>query len=105
MRRIAVPLIAAVVLAGCAGSPVADPATNPTDMALAEPACLSVAETERADFVGLDQAAAEELAAAEGLVVREVGRDGECFIVTEDHRDDRINLEYADGVVVGAAIY
>ena len=60
-------------------------------------------ETPAPGYIGLDEEEASALAAEEGLEIREVGRDGECFPITMDLRDDRINVEYADGVVVGAA--
>ena len=46
-----------------------------------------------------------DLADERGLEVREVGRDGECFPVTDDFRDNRINFEFQGDRVVGAAIY
>lgn len=70
-----------------------------------EPVCISDTATPAPDFLGLAEEAAAELADERGLDVREVGRDGECFPVTEDLRENRVNLEYMDDVVVGAAIY
>lgn len=72
---------------------------------LPEPVCISEVGEPAADFVGLTEAEAGDLADERELQVREVGRDGECFVVTDDFRTDRINLEFADDVVVGAAIY
>ena len=49
-------------------------------------------------------AQAEEKADEEGLQVREVGRDGECFAITMDLRQDRVNIEVVGDMVVGAYI-
>lgn len=57
------------------------------------------------DYVGLEEAEVVALAAEQDLELREVGRDGECFPTTMDYREDRVNVEYVDGVVVGAAIF
>lgn len=74
--------------------------------ALPDPVCISPADEGWApDFVGLSEERATALARSRNLEVREVGRDGECFIITMDLRNNRINLELVDGVVVGAAIY
>lgn len=72
---------------------------------LPEPVCISEAGALAPDFVGLTEGEANDLAEERGLQVREVGRDGECFVVTEDFRTDRVNLEFAGDLVVGAAIY
>lgn len=91
-----------LVLAACSQGGTADVAAG----SLPEPDCVWVTEDNTVDeFVGLDADAAEKLAAEMGLEVRVLGADGECFIVTDDYRTNRVNLEYADGVVVGAAIY
>jgi hypothetical protein len=71
-----------------------------------EPVCIPEGtETPAPEYIGLTEEEAVELAEEQGLTVREVGRDGECHIITMDLRDDRINLEYVDGIVVGAAIF
>lgn len=70
-----------------------------------DPVCISDTGTPAPDFLGLTEEAAADLADERGLDVREVGRDGECFPVTMDLRENRVNLEYIDDVVVGAAIY
>lgn len=72
---------------------------------LPDPVCISEVGTPTSDFVGLSEDEATELAEERDLQVRVVGRDGECFPVTEDLRNDRVNLELVDDVVVGAAIY
>lgn len=75
---------------------------GPPSDSLPEPACVPHTDS---PFLGLTEGEAYDLAAAHGLTVRVVGRDGECFAVTLDLRDDRINLELVDGVVVGADVY
>jgi hypothetical protein len=62
-------------------------------------------ENPATECVGLEEADAVDLAAEQGLELREVGRDGECFPTTMDYREDRVNVEYVDGVVVGAGIF
>lgn len=87
------------VLVACDG----DGEGSPDD--LPEPMCISEVGSEAPDFLGLTEAEAADLAEQRELQVREVGRDGECFAVTDDLRTDRINLEFRDDRVVGAAIY
>ena len=66
--------------------------------------CLSADQGEPADeYVGLDEAAAEDLAESQDLTLRVVGRDGECMAITMDLREDRVNVEIVDGTVVAAA--
>lgn len=92
-------LLAAVVglaLVGCGSG----------DDDLAEAVCITDGtENQTPEYVGLDETEAMALAAEQGLEFREVGRDGECFPITMDLRDDRVNVEYADGLVIAAAIY
>lgn len=69
-----------------------------------EPVCIPEGtETPAPEYLGLDEEAATALAEEQNLTVREVGRDGECGAITMDLRTDRINLEFIDGIVVGAA--
>jgi hypothetical protein len=42
---------------------------------------------------------------AEGRTVRIASEDGEYFALTEDYRDDRVNLEILVGLVVGASAW
>ncbi|MDW3214746.1 MAG: hypothetical protein R8G01_12150 [Ilumatobacteraceae bacterium] len=68
--------------------------------------CLTAEQGDPApDYVGLDEAEAQELANSEGLTMRVVGRDGECDAITLDLRDDRVNVDLVDGVVVAAAYF
>ena len=47
---------------------------------------------------------AKELAGFNGFAIRTVREDGEQFIVTMDHRMDRINIDVENGIVVAARI-
>jgi hypothetical protein len=89
-------ILSFTALAACSGGPGAPPDSLP------EPVCVPNTDS---PFVGLTEEEAYDLAATQGLTVRVVGRDGECFAVTLDLRDDRINLELVAGVVVGADVY
>jgi hypothetical protein len=55
-------------------------------------------------FLGLTEDEAVDLAAAAGWEARIVARDGELLDVTDDLRDDRINLTITDGVVAAVSI-
>lgn len=89
------------------GSGHQDPSTpEPADGPIPDPVCIwSDPTRSQPDFVGLSVGRAVVLAESRGLNVREVGRDGECFVVTDDLRNDRVNFEIHDDVVVAAAIY
>ena len=52
--------------------------------------------------VGMTKQAAVDYLEAEGRTVRIASEDGEYFALTEDYRDDRVNLELLVGLVVGA---
>jgi hypothetical protein len=106
LMRTAIAVIAAtaVLVAGCGDDDLTTtPGTSPPPP---EPACLPNAPDDPApDYVGLTAARAEERADDDGLQVRVVGQDGECFAVTDDLRPDRVNVELDDDVVIGAARY
>jgi len=91
--------LAVTVLAACgSGSDAAD--------LPGEPVCIPEGTEEPApEYLGLNEQEAADLAEEQGLDLREVGRDGECLAITMDLRDDRINVEYVDGIVVGAALF
>jgi hypothetical protein len=97
IQRILFFVVATTLIGACAVDGAPDPP--------AEPVCITDAFGAEPDFVGLTETQADELAADLGLEVREVGRDGECFAVTDDFRQDRINLEFAGAEVIAAAIY
>jgi hypothetical protein len=52
--------------------------------------------------VGMTKEAAVDLLESEGRTVRIASEDGEYFALTEDYRDDRVNLDLLVGLVVGA---
>ena len=52
--------------------------------------------------VGMTKQAAIDYLEAEGRTVRIASEDGESFALTEDYRDDRVNLDILVGLVVGA---
>lgn len=94
MRLVSALTVLALVLVACGAG----------DDDLPAAVCvLEGSETPAPDYVGLSEEEAVVLAAEQGYDLREVGRDGECFPTTMDYRDDRVNVEYVDGVVVGAA--
>jgi hypothetical protein len=96
-KKLSILLVALLALAAC-GDDAGDELPG-------EPVCIPDTAAEAPDFVGLGEEEAQEMAESRGLDVREVGRDGECFPVTLDLRQDRVNLEYVGDVVVGAGIY
>ena len=55
--------------------------------------------------VGMTKQAAIDFLEAEGRTVRIASEDGEFFALTEDYRDDRVNLEILVGLVVGASAW
>jgi hypothetical protein len=57
------------------------------------------------DYVGKSEADATALAESRKLTVRVVGKDGECGMVTDDLRTDRVNLYLEDGTVTAAGAF
>lgn len=55
--------------------------------------------------MGMTKAAATSFIEAEGRSWRVASEDGEFFALTEDYRDDRINLDLVLGLVVGASAW
>jgi len=55
-------------------------------------------------LIGLDYAEAQRRATAAGYSTRVTGRDGTPFPVTQDWREDRINVWVTDGKVTSARI-
>ena len=55
--------------------------------------------------MGMTQAEAISFIEAEGRSWRIASEDGEFFALTEDYRDDRINLDLVLGLVVGASAW
>jgi hypothetical protein len=56
------------------------------------------------DVVGRSEKDAVAAIEQAGLVARTVMRDGEAFVVTDDHRTDRINLTVEGGTVIRADV-
>ena len=56
-------------------------------------------------IMGMTKDAAISLIEAEGRSWRIASEDGEFFALTEDYRDDRINLDLVLGLVVGASAW
>jgi len=57
------------------------------------------------EVMGMTKQAAIDYLEAEGRTVRIASEDGEYFALTEDYRDDRVNLEILVGLVVGASAW
>ena len=55
--------------------------------------------------VGMTKQAAIDFLEGKNLSVRIAYEDGEYFALTEDYRDDRVNLEVLVGIVVGATAW
>jgi hypothetical protein len=55
-------------------------------------------------YLGLSTPEAKQYAAEQNQTIRIAGRDGECFALTMDYRDNRVNIYLENGVVVAAAI-
>jgi len=53
--------------------------------------------------VGMTKQAAIDYLEKASLTVRIASEDGESFALTEDYRDDRVNLDVLVGIVVGAS--
>ena len=96
---------AEVTTPGSGGDDTTEPAPPGEGDEMPAPVCLGTDQPERPEYRGIAVDAAIDLAADQGLDVREVGRDGECFPVTDDLRDDRVNIEVVGDMVVAAAIY
>jgi hypothetical protein len=55
--------------------------------------------------VGMTKQAAIDYLEKASLTVRIASEDGEFFALTEDYRDDRVNLDLLVGIVVGASAW
>jgi len=55
--------------------------------------------------VGMTKQAAIDYLEKASLTVRIASEDGESFALTEDYRDDRVNLDVLVGIVVGASAW
>jgi hypothetical protein len=117
MSRLAGVLVIAVALLTSCGGDEGDGLTEGTPPPSASPSVASnpcvpeggpelppdvAAVTEQ--FIGLSGQDAKALAREQDLTTRVAGRDGECFAMTLDYREDRVNLYLEDGLVVAATI-
>jgi hypothetical protein len=106
MKRSSILLLVAGLSFATACGSDDDAESPPAGTSTLADGCISAEQGEPADgYVGLDETGAQELAASEGLTVRVVGVDGECLPMTMDLRDDRVNLDIVDGVVVTASMF
>jgi len=106
MNRFAIVLFIAGMsfVAGCGSDD--DAKSTPADTTTPAVQCVSPEQGESVhEYVGLDEDAAQELANGSELILRVVGIDGECPPITMDLRDDRVNVEIIDGVVVAAVMF
>ena len=55
--------------------------------------------------VGMTKQAAIDYLEAADITVRIASEDGEGFALTEDYRDNRVNLDVLVGIVVGASAW
>jgi hypothetical protein len=55
-------------------------------------------------YLGLTQREAKKYATEQDQTIRIAGRDGECYALTMDYRDNRVNLYLEDDLVVAATI-
>ena len=55
--------------------------------------------------VGMTKQAAIDYLEAAAITVRIASEDGEGFALTEDYRDNRVNLDILVGIVVGASAW
>ncbi|MEY2825733.1 MAG: hypothetical protein RLZZ122_97 [Actinomycetota bacterium] len=55
--------------------------------------------------VGMTKQAAIDYLEKASLTLRIASEDGESFALTEDYRDDRVNLDVLVGIVVGASAW
>lgn len=101
IKKLSMLFVVALLVAACGSDETNGAAELP-----GEPVCLEDGtETPAPEYLGLTEEEAADLAVEQGLTMREVGRDGECFAITMDLRDDRVNIELIDGIVVGAAFF
>ena len=55
-------------------------------------------------YLGLTLRAAKRFATEQDQTIRVAGRDGECYALTMDYRENRVNLYLEDDLVVAATI-
>lgn len=121
VQQVSLAVLVAVLVGGCGQSqpsddtgaaPTTDPASATATATSEENPCLregGPAEPPDARpgteaYLGLTKAEAERYAQTHGQTVRVAGRDGECFALTMDYRDDRVNIYLEDDEIVAATI-
>ena len=90
----------------------ARPSPTSDDSDISSPPCLDTAGGTPNDlgshdpmtkqYLGLTEQEAEALAADQDHTIRVAARDGECFALTMDYREDRVNIYLEDDSVVAA---
>ena len=83
-----------LALAACGDddTEVATPAAGGDD-AMPAAECIGDNQELLPEYEGVTPDQAQDMADEDGMQLREVGRDGECFAITMDLRDDRVNIE------------
>lgn len=115
MRRALLVLLICLAMVGCAdqdpdaaSSPSAtpssdEPASNPC-LGVGGPADAPGSGPDTGQYLGLSEQEADDLAQDNGFTLRVAGRDGECFALTMDYRQDRVNIYLEEDVVTTATI-
>lgn len=106
--RTALVVVLLTLVAATSACGAADPAGSPppeSTTSTGSPCAGAVGQADdvTAALVGLSEAEATQRAQASGLQVRITGRGTECFALTADYREDRVNLALDVGGVVVAA--
>jgi hypothetical protein len=121
VQQVSLALLVTVLVGGCGQSqpsddtgaaPTPDPPSATATVSGEENPCLQEggpAEPPDARpgtdaYLGLTKDEAERYARAHGQTVRVAGRDGECFALTMDYRDDRVNIYLEDDQIVAATV-
>ena len=97
--------VVVLVLSALTGCPADETqASDPKKVGVLVERCLGSNRIGHAtdQFSGLSEKKAHEKAEAQGLEVRVLGREKECFDRTDDQRDNRLNILLVDGAVVWA---
>lgn len=108
-------LLAGVLLVGCgdqdpdsastpSATPSGDASTSNPCLGAGGPADAPDSGPDTDQYLGLSEQEADDLAQDNGFTLRVAGRDGECFALTMDYRQDRVNVYLDDDVVTAATI-
>lgn len=106
--RAALAVVVLTLLVATAACGAADPAGSPPPQTSGPPAgpcdgSVGQGDETTSALVGLSEAEATERAGASGLQVRIAGRGAECYALTADHQQHRVNLTLDDDGTVLAA--